>query len=291
MESLKFMSKIKLLKDISKVLFGSEEKSQRPKVQIDDNSQSMRVGKYNVEVLRKGRKGSLSLTLQPSGKVLVRAPTKTTPEEVSKFLLKNVNWIEKHSAKLEKLREKFPKKTFKEGEKFLFLGKPHTLRYKKGEASRIHFKQTEKEFICEIPPDIWSSFAADQEHPEMNVLFQKFYEKVGREILEQRVAEISETMKLKPTSVSYRSQKTRWGSCNSKGQLSLNWRLSFAPVEVIDYVVAHELAHLKHYDHSPKFWALVEKHIPNYKKPQRWLKTHQYEADFLGGTSELHELD
>lgn len=294
------MSKLKLLKDISNVLFGdpAEKRQSREEktstkasksAKSIDATESIRVGNFSVDVFRKSKKKRMSLTLEPSGRMRVSTTAKTPPEEIKKFLLGNMNWIEKQAAKLEKLREKFPKKTFKDGEKFLFLGKPHVLRFKKGEASRIHFRQTEKEFICEIPPDIWNEFKPEAEHPEMNVLFQKFYEKVGREVLEQRVAEVSEMMKLKPTSVVYRSQKTRWGSCNSKGQLSLNWRLSFAPVEVIDYVVAHELAHLKHFDHSPKFWALVEKHIPNYKKPQRWLKSHQYEADFLGGTSELHD--
>lgn len=289
------MSKIKLLKDISKVLFGEGKKTQaekKPKAEKSNvtGTESVRVGAYDVEVLRKGRGGRLSLTLQPSGRVRVSAAVKTADADINKFLLKNMKWIEKQTTKFEKLREKFPKKTFKDGEKFLLLGKPYLLRYVKGDASRLHFKQTEKEFICEIPPDLWATFKPEDAHPEMSTLFQRFYEKVGREVLQERVTEISEKMKLKPTSVVYRSQKTRWGSCNSKGQLSLNWRLSFAPVEVIDYVVAHELAHLKHYDHSPKFWALVEKHYPNYKKPQRWLKSHQYEADFLGGSSELHEL-
>lgn len=290
------MSKIKLFKDISRVIFGegaktnSEKKLKVAKSDVVD-ADSIRVGNYDVEVLRKGRKNNLSLTLQPSGRVRVSASTKTPAADINKFLLKNMKWIEKQTTKFEKLREKFPKKTFRDGEKFLLLGKPHVLRYAKGDASRLHFKQTEKEFVCEIPPDLWAKFKPEDPHPEMTVLFQRFYEKVGREVLQERVSEISEKMKLKPTSVVYRSQKTRWGSCNSKGQLSLNWRLSFAPIEVIDYVVAHELAHLKHYDHSPKFWALVEKHLPNYKKPQRWLKSHQYEADFLGGSSELHELD
>jgi predicted metal-dependent hydrolase len=285
------VSKLKLLKDISNVLFGKETaaKAATPVPDVE----TLRVGKFNVEVSRKNKKRRMSLTLQPSGRVLVSTAVKTPNEDIKKFLLGNMNWIEKQTAKFEKLREKFPKKEFKDGEKFLFLGKPHILRYKKGEASRLHFKQTDKEFVCEIPPDLWTKFEPQAPHPEMATLFQRFYEKVGREVLEQRVKEISEKMKLQPSSVIYRSQKTRWGSCNSKGQISLNWRLAFASLEVIDYVVTHELAHLKHYDHSPKFWALVEKHISNYKKPQRWLKSHQYEADFLGGTSELHdgELD
>jgi len=72
--------------------------------------------------------------------------------------------------------------------------------------------------------------------------------------------------------VSVRKQKSRWGSCSSKGTISLNDRLIEHREEVIDYVIIHELSHLVHMNHSPKFWALVQKHCPNYKLLKRQLK-------------------
>jgi predicted metal-dependent hydrolase len=116
----------------------------------------------------------------------------------------------------------------------------------------------------------------------------RFYSQQGKKLLAARVDHFSARMGLVPVSVSFRSQKTRWGSCSSRGQISLNWRLVFAPLEVIDYVVVHELAHLKHYDHSKSFWNLVGVHIPDYLRLRQWLRDHQYEADFLAKQSELH---
>lgn len=66
--------------------------------------------------------------------------------------------------------------------------------------------------------------------------------------------------------------KSRWGSCSSKGNLNFNWRLVMAPIEVLDYVVVHELCHLKEMNHSKAFWALVEEILPDYKKRRKWLR-------------------
>ena len=74
------------------------------------------------------------------------------------------------------------------------------------------------------------------------------------------------------TSVAIRNQKTRWGSCSSKGTLSFNWKLYLAPIEVLDYVVVHELCHLCEMNHSAAFWGLVEQIMPDYRERMKWLK-------------------
>ncbi|WP_133627269.1 M48 family metallopeptidase [Fonticella tunisiensis] len=69
-----------------------------------------------------------------------------------------------------------------------------------------------------------------------------------------------------------KEQKSIWGSCSSRGNINFNWRLIMAPLSVIDYVVIHELCHLKHQDHSSKFWSLVEYVMPDYKEKKKWLR-------------------
>ena len=73
--------------------------------------------------------------------------------------------------------------------------------------------------------------------------------------------------------ITIRNQKTRWGSCSSKGNLNFNCLLMLAPPEVLDYVIVHELCHRKEMNHSPRFWSEVAKVIPDYKKHEKWLKT------------------
>jgi predicted metal-dependent hydrolase len=76
------------------------------------------------------------------------------------------------------------------------------------------------------------------------------------------------------TSLTIRSQRTRWASCSSSGAMSFNWRLLLAPEPILDYVVEHEVAHLDVLDHSPRFWRLLESRCPEYREHERWLKRH-----------------
>lgn len=77
--------------------------------------------------------------------------------------------------------------------------------------------------------------------------------------------------------ITIRDQKTRWGSCSSKGTLSFNWRLMLAPPAILDYVVVHELCHLRHMDHSPAFWQAVGEVFPDYASARKWLRKHGQE--------------
>jgi hypothetical protein len=79
-----------------------------------------------------------------------------------------------------------------------------------------------------------------------------------------------------------RDQRTRWGSCSSRGTLSFNWRLVLAPPAVLDYVVVHELCHLRHPDHSTRFWGLVAERRPDYPAQRSWLRRHGAELLAFG---------
>ena len=103
------------------------------------------------------------------------------------------------------------------------------------------------------------------------------YREAAREVIEKRVATFHQLTGGEYTGISIRSQKTRWGSCSATGTLSFNWRLILAPPIILDYVVVHELCHLHHMDHSPAFWADVERVMPDYQIRRKWLKAHSAE--------------
>lgn len=94
------------------------------------------------------------------------------------------------------------------------------------------------------------------------------------QLIPQRIAHFSPKIGVTYGRITIRSQHTRWGSCSAKGNLNFNCLLLLAPPEVLDYVVVHELCHRKEMNHSPKFWAEVEKILPNYKQSKQWLKTN-----------------
>ena len=99
----------------------------------------------------------------------------------------------------------------------------------------------------------------------------------AKRIIPQRVRYYADIMGLKYGRITIRMQKSRWGSCSSKGNLNFNCLLMRTPDEITDYVVVHELCHLKEMNHSPRFWAEVEKIIPDYKERRKWLKDHERE--------------
>lgn len=108
-------------------------------------------------------------------------------------------------------------------------------------------------------------------------ILDRRYRNTARQVFTDRVAFYHQSTGGRYTSITIRDQKTRWGSCSSRGTLSFNYRLIFAPPRVLDYVVVHELCHLTHLNHSKDFWNMVEQVMPDYRVYKNWLKDHGQE--------------
>jgi predicted metal-dependent hydrolase len=101
---------------------------------------------------------------------------------------------------------------------------------------------------------------------------ERWYRTQARGHIEPRLHDATTALGRRHTTLAIRDQRTRWGSCSASGALSFSWRLMLAPEPVLDYVVWHEACHLVVMDHSKGFWALVERHVPGYRRPRRWLR-------------------
>ena len=102
----------------------------------------------------------------------------------------------------------------------------------------------------------------------------------ARADLTERVTRLAARMGVDFAGITIRAQRTRWGSCSSRGNLNFNWKLILAPPEALTYVVIHELCHLKDFNHSPRFWAEVRARMPEYEAWKKWLHTHGKELTF-----------
>ena len=227
--------------------------------------------KIEVEVARRSYQKRWKLWVHPSGKVRVTVNKKVSLKQVKRWLLSMQPWIEKGLANGEKLREKYPPKKYIDGENFPFIGKDYRLRINPALKTDVYGDIME----INLGVPVETSTALKQEKLQM------LYKKQARYLIPERLDYWSECMGLKYSRLSLRGQKTRWGSCSSRGEISLNWKLVAAPLEVLDYVVIHELAHLTHPNHSKEFWGLVEAYCPEYKGLKRWLRDNQYGFEFL----------
>ncbi len=105
---------------------------------------------------------------------------------------------------------------------------------------------------------------------------EKFYKEQAINVLKERTDYYSNILKVAPKNIVIKNQKTLWGSCSSKGNINYNYKIVMAPLEILDYIVVHELCHLVHMNHSKDFWDLVEIVIPDWKKRRNWLKENGY---------------
>ena len=109
---------------------------------------------------------------------------------------------------------------------------------------------------------------------DLAAILEAWYRARARDVLAARAECFAAALGVSYGRLTIRDQRTRWGSCSSLGNLSFNWRLILAPPAVLDYVVVHELAHRREANHSPRFWALVAAHCPDYRAHRAWLKAH-----------------
>jgi predicted metal-dependent hydrolase len=231
----------------------------------------------NLQVKRRAYQKTITLRVDREGAVRVGCAKSCPKKEIENFLIKNRNWIEQSLRQVAEHQKSFPKKRFFAGEEYLFLGQRLQLEHQVTHLKRPKFYFHDERLILNLGAAQYEPTRIDQYGKAM----QSFYKSAGTTLLKSLVQKNAEQMQLRPNRLSFRSQKSRWGSCSSEGNVSLNWRLVCAPARVANYVVVHELAHLRHHDHSARFWALVERYCPEYKACKSWLNKNQFEFDFL----------
>lgn len=225
-----------------------------------------------IEVRRKAYSRRWSLQVEPSGEVRLSCPKGASKKAVQLWLQEMEPWLKQQLKKVAVLKERFPAKNYLEGELFAFKGHDYRLEKKWTQGLKARFTADHKLLV-----------EASVQHPLKDIK-QAIYQCYGREAkadLPLRVSHWAEKMRLWPTRLSLRNQKTRWGSCSASGHVSINWRLIAAPEPTIDYVIIHELAHLRHPNHSKQFWSLVEAFCPAWRQERLWLRENQLAFEFL----------
>lgn len=248
-----------------------------------------------ITLNRKPYQRSIRFYVKKGKTVQVNCSLHTSFKEITAVLEDHWEWIQKQLLEQKKLRRKYPLKKFRSSESFLFQGRKLKLKYENVFQKGTSFKKPakkQKSFYLENDNLIYRwSRSEDLRREFLKRELRAFYEKEGKKKLQESLSLFSSRMQLVPRSIRIGSQKSLWGSCSDGGTVSLNWRLIVAPSSVLNYVVIHELAHLRHLNHSPPFWSLVSRFCPECKKCEHWLRHNAYAMDFLLPHSELHGFE
>ncbi len=170
-----------------------------------------------------------------------------------RFLLAKESWVRrklKHSAKQSLLDD----------DTIPFFGKIYSIQHIDSDYRKV-----------EISEDVVQIYGEGARHRH---IFKGFLQERLLEETEELVRALSKKHDLYFSEVKLMNSRSRWGSCSSKAVISFNWRLIFAPKEILEYLVVHEMCHLVEMNHSPRFWAMVAKLYPNYKSAKSWLKAN-----------------
>jgi predicted metal-dependent hydrolase len=218
---------------------------------------------YTVRPSRRARR--VSLRIREAGLVEVVVPMQLVISSPETVLKRHAKWIVRTLDRLKRSAAVEGERPPGEGSRILFLGAERTIRVLRDERRRPSVVLTDSEIIIRLTP----------ESPEdIRPLLERWMRGQAESIIPLRVSRLNEQWKFRYNRITVRNQRTRWGSCSRKGSLSFNWRLVLLPVEVADYLIFHELAHLQYLDHSSRFWNLVGQICPSFRQSERWLRRH-----------------
>ena len=216
---------------------------------------------YILKRSRKRRK-TISLQITKRSEIVVQAPYFTPVKEINSFIEQKHGWIQKTIQQQKEQKLTAGEKLYVSGEYFYFLGTLYPLEvfFQQNLPAGLVFWNNRFYLNCE-----------DGQEVKRNYFIQWYKTRAG-EYFTGQVEHISQRLQLRPGSIRITSARTRWGSCSPEDNLAFSFRLIMAPQNVVDYVIIHELMHIKEKNHSARFWKLLETAMPEYQIHRHWLR-------------------
>lgn len=216
-------------------------------------------------ILSKSNRKSISIRVTKDAILEVRAPKRMPQNSIELFLENNKEWITKHVNKALDANQKRESFSIGFGSTVMLRGQPFIIHKKKSPAEASSIAHSDKQILV------------NEQLNEIQILdsVRTLLKEYAKEYLPKRTAELAITMGVKPSSVRVGNANSRWGSCNSLGRINYTWKIIMCDDSIIDYVIVHELAHLRHMNHSQLFWNEVQRYSPEAKNYRKSLKEFQ----------------
>ncbi|MBU6081294.1 M48 family metallopeptidase [Allobacillus halotolerans] len=210
--------------------------------------------------------------------VEVYTPKDISDDQLTEILYKKAPWVTQKLQELNEVKTSVQPKEYVSGEKLPYLGRNYRLKVLKQPVQRADFQFKQGRFIARVPEQ-WNQ---DQIQHTLEQKLIQWYRLHGHKKILERADYYQDILGVEPNSLQLRTQHKRWGTCTPIGDIYINWRITMAPIWVIDYVVVHELVHLKIPEHNEKFWRLVKATLPHYEEAKEWLRVHGVELHCVG---------
>jgi predicted metal-dependent hydrolase len=216
-------------------------------------------------VRRSARAKHIRITISAHKGVVITIPSRIkryiNPEQ---FLREKQEWVLKHLSRVGSPGIGNDAR-LDNGSTVTFEGRPYTFRMYRNNIWKPRIEISDTEMLLHLPSD----YEGDPKETVKEWIKSRAAQKIEHEV--ERYARI---IGVEYNRLAIRDQKTKWGSCSKQGNLSFNWRLALFPPKVLRYVVIHELCHIRHFNHSDRFWSLVERYDPHYRESVNWLKEY-----------------
>lgn len=213
------------------------------------------------DYIERSKRKTLSLTVLKNGSVIVKAPISMRDEIINRFVEDKQHWIREKLANIKETQNKFVDVI--NLNKCLIYGNKYLV--KKADVKQV---QTGANFEILIPNKL------EGEKLVKNLAI--WYKKLAKKVLAERLSFIENRINLKSSSFKIGDSRGRWGSCNSYGNIIINYRVVMLPPAIIDYVLVHELCHLVEMNHSKRFWETVAKFLPNFELQRKAIKEYGF---------------
>jgi len=220
----------------------------------------------DISIEKTSRRKTVSIFIERDGSVRVLAPITASDETIENAIRSKEYLIFKKLARWKELNQGKVDREFVNGQSFLYLGRNYQLEIIEKQEEPLKFSGSK--FYLD------KQFLGQAEH-----VFKEFYRVKAKEKISERMKLIEDKFETKPTSVKVLELQNRWASWTPKNGLNFHWKCAMAPVSVIDYIITHEMVHLKHPNHSPEFWDELDKKMPNYREYENWLKMNGVRLD------------
>ncbi|MDF2877699.1 MAG: family metallopeptidase [Clostridia bacterium] len=225
------------------------------------------VNKAMYHILKQKRK-TVSIYVEEDLSVVVKVPQHLSKKHIDEILASHKQQIEKMIAKKESAKQK---SDWRVTNSILYLGQDREIEWVSAGSGRAQIKLTDHKLMIAL---------SDQGNlEEAEILIQTFFKEQAKTLFTRLTEKYTSLLGLKYSKISIRKQKTRWGSCSAKGNLSYNVRLLCAEEKMIEYIVLHEVMHLRHFNHGKVFWEDIEKLMPDYKQRAQYFK--HFGQDFI----------